>query len=269
MASRPVSMSPLRLRPDIYDPEKRRDVAGKVAAVMQKFNFSPRATETQNNQIMKWFILWGVKGVRPSSLEVQQVEEALFTKAQEPVDLFRKFLLFSGYAYTLNGLVELDQKTRIVTDILLNNDLDPDIVELPHHIRNANEAAELLRCNVAQIVKSLILRTEQTYRPILVLSSLVNHVDESKIADAMNEKVVLAEPDFVYETTGFRIGSIPAIGLRKQIDTFIDESLLEFDDVWAGAGTTYTVFCVNPAKLEKLTGGKVLQTQRIPEKLGI
>lgn len=259
--SRPVSMPPLQLIPETFDLEKRRDVARKVSAVMQGFNSSPRADEAQNNRIMQSFIKFAVKGVRPSRPEVEEVEIALFTKAQEPQDLFRKYLLFSGYAYSLDGLVELSQEKRCITDILLNNDLDPYIIELPHDIRAVDQAAKIVGCDVAHIVKSQIFRTEQTFRPILVLSSAQNSVDERKIAYSMNENVVLADDAFVYETTRFHPASVSAIGLWKQIDTFIDEDLLKFKEVWANAGSTHTLFRVNPAMLEKLTGGTAIQTK--------
>jgi prolyl-tRNA editing enzyme YbaK/EbsC (Cys-tRNA(Pro) deacylase) len=39
--------------------------------------------------------------------------------------------------------------------------------------------------------------------------------------------------------------------------TFVDPDLLEFDEVWAAAGTPNTVFAIQPPELVRITGAQV------------
>jgi prolyl-tRNA editing enzyme YbaK/EbsC (Cys-tRNA(Pro) deacylase) len=43
------------------------------------------------------------------------------------------------------------------------------------------------------------------------------------------------------------------------LDTFIDEDLLNYAEIWAAAGTPRTVFKLTPADLRKITGGQVIK----------
>ena len=64
--------------------------------------------------------------------------------------------------------------------------------------------------------------------------------------------------DYVRERTGFVIGGIPPLGHVERLETFIDEELLQFAEVWAAAGTPHAVFRLDPSDLERMTGGKVV-----------
>jgi prolyl-tRNA editing enzyme YbaK/EbsC (Cys-tRNA(Pro) deacylase) len=61
----------------------------------------------------------------------------------------------------------------------------------------------------------------------------------------------------VRQETGFVIGGVPPVGHDKPIETFIDEDILDYDAIWAAAGTPFAVFRLDPRSLEALTGGKV------------
>jgi len=47
------------------------------------------------------------------------------------------------------------------------------------------------------------------------------------------------------------------LGHAEPLITFIDEDLMQFDSIWAAAGTPSAVFPLTPAELVKMTGGKV------------
>lgn len=68
-----------------------------------------------------------------------------------------------------------------------------------------------------------------------------------------------ADADFTRDVTGFAIGGIPPIGHKQHIETYIDEDLLQYDVVWAAAGTPNAVFSLPSKELARLTGGKVIQ----------
>lgn len=155
----------------------------------------------------------------------------------------------------------LSRSAQSVQDALNRNGQSTRVVELPASTRTAEDAARAIGCIVAQIAKSLVFRTKQTNKPVLVLASGVNRVNEKKIAALINEEIVKADADFVREVTGFAIGGIPPIGHKQKIDTFIDEDLLQYPEVWAAAGTPNAVFSLESAALEKLTGGKIISVK--------
>ncbi len=61
--------------------------------------------------------------------------------------------------------------------------------------------------------------------------------------------------------TGFAIGGIPPIGHKKIIDTFIDEDLFKFEEIWAAAGTPNAVFNLNSKDLKSLTNGRIISVK--------
>ena len=71
----------------------------------------------------------------------------------------------------------------------------------------------------------------------------------------------MADADFVWEKTGFAIGGVPPVGHTQQIRIFIDEDLLQYDDIWAAAGTPKALFKLTPADLQKITAGRVISVK--------
>lgn len=79
----------------------------------------------------------------------------------------------------------LSQSAKIVQDALAKKGLKFKVVELASSTRTANEAAATIGCEVAQIIKSLVFRTKETHKPVLVLTSGVNRVNEKIIENEM------------------------------------------------------------------------------------
>ncbi|MBN1440742.1 MAG: YbaK/EbsC family protein [Anaerolineales bacterium] len=132
-----------------------------------------------------------------------------------------------------------------------------EVVELPDSTRTAAEAAQALGCAVAQIAKSIVFRTAESGKPVMVIASGANRVNEKKIAELLGEAVEKADPDFVRETTGFSIGGVPPVGHAVPIPVFLDEDLLKHESIWAAAGTPRSVLKTTGENLAKLTRGKV------------
>lgn len=153
---------------------------------------------------------------------------------------------------------KLSKSASRVQEFLKAKGLEFKVIELSSSTRTANEAANAIGCKVAQIIKSLIFCTKDTKRPILVLASGVNRVDESLVSSLVLEKLEKADAAFALEVTGYAIGGIPPIAHKQQIITFIDEDLLQYSDLWAAAGTPNAVFCLKSELLESLTLGKVI-----------
>ena len=145
-----------------------------------------------------------------------------------------------------------------VREALEERGLAPKVVELDQTARSAAEAAQALGCRVEQIVKSLVFRGRDTGRPVLVLASGPNRVDEARISDLISEPVEMADAAYVREKSGFPIGGVPPVGHAEEPETFVDEDLLGEDDVWASAGHTHAVFGLSPADLVHVASGRVV-----------
>ena len=130
--------------------------------------------------------------------------------------------------------------------------------QLDQSTRTASEAAQAVGCQVAQIAKSLVFRSSTSGRPVLVIACGANRVSETRLADLLGEPVVMADPDFVRQHTGFSVGGVPPVGLATPLPIFIDADLLKFDVIWAAAGTPHAVFPMPPGDLAALTGGQVV-----------
>jgi prolyl-tRNA editing enzyme YbaK/EbsC (Cys-tRNA(Pro) deacylase) len=144
---------------------------------------------------------------------------------------------------------------RRVLDVLTARGLGDRVVELAESTRTAEMAAAALGCRVEQIVKSLVFRGVETDRPVLVVASGGNRVDEARVAALIGEPVAKANAAFVKARTGFAIGGVPPFAHSEPPTVLVDEDLLLYDELWAAAGSPFTVFRVGPAELLTLTGG--------------
>ena len=154
--------------------------------------------------------------------------------------------------------MSLSASAQRVQDALMKLGLTLQVVELPDSTRSAAEAAEAIGCSVGQIAKSLIFKTRNSQEPVLVIVSGPNRVDEKKISALVGEMITKPDAHFVRQHTGFFIGGVPPVGHNQPINTFIDQDLLAFDEIWAAAGTPNAVFRLTGDDLVRATGGQVI-----------
>lgn len=154
------------------------------------------------------------------------------------------------------------ESVRRVRAALEERGLAPEFVELERTARSAAEAAEALGCRVAQIVKSLVFRGAETGRPVLVLASGPNRVDEGEISILTRETIEKADAAFVREKSGFAIGGVPPVGHAELPVGFLDKDLMREEIVWAAAGHTHVVFGLGPEELLGATGARVARVTR-------
>jgi len=152
----------------------------------------------------------------------------------------------------------LSASTLRVRELLLQAGHSGDIKQLAETGRTAADAAAAIGCSVAEIAKSIIFRAASG-RPVLVVASGPNRVDETKIAAALGEPIGKADADFVRQSTGYAIGGVAPIGHAVPPAVFIDLDLLGFATVWAAAGHSHAVFPVAPDLLCRLTSGAVIE----------
>lgn len=130
--------------------------------------------------------------------------------------------------------------------------IDCEIRQFASSTRSAAEAALALGCDVGQIVKSLIFCTAETAKPVLVLASGRNRVDEIKVYAILGQRIGKADAGFVRRSTGFAIGGVPPVGHDRTLPTIVDADLSQYPVLWASAGSANAVFRCTPAFLNSL-----------------
>ena len=156
----------------------------------------------------------------------------------------------------------LKPSAQRVQAALTELELPLEVIELPKSTRSAAEAATAIDCTLGQIAKSLIFKTKISKRPILVIASGINRVDEELVRAIVGEEICQANAEFVRQHTGFAIGGVPPIGHLTPITTIIDADILIFDEIWAAAGTPNAVFRLTGSDLVRITGGQVAAIKR-------
>jgi len=151
---------------------------------------------------------------------------------------------------------KLSGSAKRVQDFLFAKGFSFEVKELPGSTRTAQEAADSIGCEVAQIAKSLVFSEKETGLPVLVIASGSNRVDLAKIEKTTGLKLGKADGKYVKERVGYAIGGIPPVGHDESLETILDTDLKKYEVIWAAAGTPFAVFQLKPADLESLTNGR-------------
>ena len=158
-------------------------------------------------------------------------------------------------------MTQLSPSAQKIQNLLNSLGYDYTVIEHAESTRTAQEAADRAGCELGQIVKSLIFRGKTSGKPILVLTSGANRVDEKRISGYAGETIGRADADFVRTVTGFAIGGVPPIGHAQKMETYLDEDFLSYQTIWAAAGTPNAIFELKTEDLQKMTDGKIAQVK--------
>jgi prolyl-tRNA editing enzyme YbaK/EbsC (Cys-tRNA(Pro) deacylase) len=156
-------------------------------------------------------------------------------------------------------MTQLSPSAQKIQNLLNSLGYNYTVIEHTESTRTAQEAADRAGCELGQIVKSLIFRGKSSGKPILVLTSGSNRVDEKRISGYAGETISRADADFVRTVTGFAIGGVPPIGHNQKMETYLDEDFLSYQTIWAAAGTPNAIFELKTDDLQKMTGGNILK----------
>jgi prolyl-tRNA editing enzyme YbaK/EbsC (Cys-tRNA(Pro) deacylase) len=155
-------------------------------------------------------------------------------------------------------MAELKEAAQRVQQRAYDLGLDITVRQMPASTRTAEAAAAACGCAVGQIVKSLVFKGRTSGKPYLLLVSGSNRVDEEGMAAIIGETLTRPDAQFVRDTTGYAIGGIPPLGHASPLATYFDRDLLQYDVVWAAAGTPEAVFSVAPTALAEKTAATVI-----------
>ena len=131
------------------------------------------------------------------------------------------------------------------------------IQEFSVSTRTAQEAADAIGTSVGQIVKSLVFIAGDA--PVLALVSGVNQLDPARLGSVTGTAISRADAKAVRDATNYAIGGVPPFGFAVPMPTYIDRDLMQYDLVWAAAGTPRHVFPIEPRRLVQITGGTVVE----------
>ena len=148
-----------------------------------------------------------------------------------------------------------EEFSRRATD---EHGFDVEVYEFPEGTKTAEDAAEAVGCDVAQIASGIVLSAGDGL--VVVVTSGANRVDEAKVADLVgvaSGDVSMGDPDDIKATLGWSIGGVPPFCYESDVPVFVDETLSEHEEVWAAAGTPEAVFPIAPDRLRDVAGATV------------
>jgi prolyl-tRNA editing enzyme YbaK/EbsC (Cys-tRNA(Pro) deacylase) len=134
--------------------------------------------------------------------------------------------------------------------------LEIEILEMAEGTRTAADAAAAAGCEIDQIVKSIVFRGEDDGQVLLFLTAGGNRVDDRKASAVAGEPLGKADAALIRGQTGFAIGGVAPIGHLNPIRAFIDPRLMDFEVIWAAAGTPRHVFAANPRDIARVCGAQ-------------
>jgi prolyl-tRNA editing enzyme YbaK/EbsC (Cys-tRNA(Pro) deacylase) len=148
----------------------------------------------------------------------------------------------------------MHESAQRVARELVARGVDGEVRELPEPAPTAAAAAAQLGCEVGAIANSLLFDSDGA--PLLVLTSGAHRVNIAKVAAELGVgELRRADPEFVYASTGQRIGGVAPVGHPAPIRTLVDTALQRHEVVWAAAGHVHTVFPTSFDELVRVTSG--------------
>jgi len=158
---------------------------------------------------------------------------------------------------TSNDLDQYPPGVQSVLQILIENDVPYELRIFDTPARQASQAADLLGCPLGAIVKSLVFQKQASGELLLVLVSGKNRADTKILNQVVDEEVQPAKPKTVLDLTGYPVGAVPPIGVIGADMVVMDADLLQYEHVWASAGSDNILMKVNSQNLLIITNGLV------------
>lgn len=117
-------------------------------------------------------------------------------------------------------------------------------------IRSAQDGADYFGIELGQTAPTLILETDSGF-VAAILSGDRGRLDFQAVADILScQKVKLASPKQVEQITGYRIGTVPMVGLS--LPCLIDRALFRYSAIYGGTGEAGSTLKISPKAVEEL-----------------
>lgn len=153
---------------------------------------------------------------------------------------------------------EFPEGVQSILDFLGQNDVPYQVKVFDSAARHASEAAVLVGCPLAAIVKSLVCQTQNTREGLMVLVSGQNRADLNRLGEIIGQTIVPASPQDVLTLTGYPVGAVPPFALGEASPVVIDADLMALTHVWASAGAVNILMRLNSGDLHQVTQGTIV-----------
>ncbi|MFQ3285296.1 YbaK/EbsC family protein [Natronomonas sp.] len=133
-----------------------------------------------------------------------------------------------------------------------------DVREFPEGTKTAEDAAEAVECSVGAIASGIVLSADGDL--IVSVTSGANRVDTATVGELVGvdgSAVSMADAEDIKSTLGWSIGGVPPFCHEADVPVFLDETLTDFDRVWAAAGTPEAVFPIDPDTIVTVADAKI------------
>jgi Cys-tRNA(Pro) deacylase len=152
-----------------------------------------------------------------------------------------------------------------VRDFLAAHSLEAQIHSFAESTESAYLAAQALGVEIGQIVKSVIFLADG--KSVLILMSGDMNVDNKKLKKLLEvRKVRIADADTVLAVSGYPVGAVPPMAHRQAMETYIDDSLRRFTQIYPAAGTTKNMFVTTFEELLKITNAQIISVAKPKKK---
>ena len=145
-----------------------------------------------------------------------------------------------------------------VIDAFKQKGIEIDILNLDVSTKTSQEAADAVGCDIEQIAKSIVFFESIQNKLVQIFISGPNKVNLESFQNQTNLRIEKADAEYVRESTGFAIGGVAPLGHKNRPLYFIDETLIDFLEVWCAAGTPSSLFKLKTEDLLKATEAKIL-----------
>ena len=145
-----------------------------------------------------------------------------------------------------------------VIDAFKQKGIEIDILNLDVSTKTSQEAADAVGCDIEQIAKSIVFFESIQNKLVQIFVSGPNKVNLESFQNQTNLRIEKADAEYVRESTGFAIGGVAPLGHKNRHLYFIDETLIDFHEVWCAAGTPSSLFKLKTEDLLKATEAKIL-----------
>jgi prolyl-tRNA editing enzyme YbaK/EbsC (Cys-tRNA(Pro) deacylase) len=149
------------------------------------------------------------------------------------------------------------QAVERVSAHLRESGAEARIQQFPEGTHTAQDAADAVGCELAQIVKSLVFVCDA--RTVVALVPGDRRGDAAKIAAAVEAGAArVAKPPEVEDATGFAPGAVPPFPLPEGTVVLMDPALFRYPLVWAGAGSAQHVLGMAPGELARVARARTI-----------
>lgn len=140
---------------------------------------------------------------------------------------------------------------QTVLNFLSDADIPYDIVN-HRRTKNSRDSAVMANIPLPQLAKAVVLRDERE-KPLVAVLASDRRVQIERLEHLTGHSLRLAEESWITPHFGdCELGAIPAVGLAYGLQTVIDDSLEDLDEVYFEAGDHTELIRMDGVDFERL-----------------